>query len=204
MTQTRKPKGTPSGGQFAGMAHGEPTATPLQRYTVVRDESSSANLTGAEPYPVAHSPNRDAYLLERRSDGRLFLQVGATADAPSAQAWADRYLADQDDTDVESDCFDPPGVRQDDVVAYTYAAEQYTPHGMVAELARRGKLSEQEIAEGDTPEEVLAAAAAARGIDTDDEYSFDSDDWPKVIFRDQITEGDTFVNENGDHLVYGA
>lgn len=43
-------------------------------------------------------------------------------------------------------------------------------------------------------EQLLTAIAKSRGIDRDDESSFDSGDFPKVIFADQVHDGCSLDN----------
>ena len=54
----------------------------------------------------------------------------------------------------------------------------------------------------DTPvEEWLAEIARYRHIDWENEASYDSDDFPKVIFRDQLGgNGGSFCHECGEQL----
>lgn len=75
-----------------------------------------------------------------------------------------------------------------DIVGYTYRAENYTPTALIELLIADGSLTAEarEIRE----EDALTALAAQRGIDRMDEWSFDSDDFPKVIFDSQVTEDD--------------
>ncbi|BDZ52795.1 hypothetical protein GCM10025867_50360 (plasmid) [Frondihabitans sucicola] len=75
-----------------------------------------------------------------------------------------------------------------DIVGYTYKAENFTPERLVEELIVRGELAP--AARGMTVEEALDQLAAVDGIDREDEFSFDSDDFPKVIFESQVTEDD--------------
>lgn len=66
-------------------------------YTVVRAETSSENLTGSNPYLIAADTKQGAYLLERKSDQKLFLLIGATAPEYLARRWADDWLAENPD-----------------------------------------------------------------------------------------------------------
>jgi len=78
--------------------------------------------------------------------------------------------------------------RSDDIVAYAYAADIYCPACTVSELMARG-LAAPAAADMDT-EDVLDQIAGANAIDRDDERSFDSNEFPKVVFRDQIDSYD--------------
>lgn len=79
--------------------------------------------------------------------------------------------------------------RTDGIAGYTFNAENYTPENLVEELIKRGRLSPG--ARGMLVEEALDQLAAVDGseddFDREDEYSFDSDDFPKVIKDEQVT-----------------
>lgn len=70
-----------------------------------------------------------------------------------------------------------------DIVGYMYCAAEYTPEQWHAAYVERwiqgGVLAP--AARDMAVEDILNQAAAYLGIDRDDEYSFDSDDFPKVI-----------------------
>lgn len=77
-----------------------------------------------------------------------------------------------------------------DIVAYTYRADIYCPVCMVrsaidtlndGEPCGWGQLD---------PEHCLTELASKLGIDREDERSFDSDDFPKVVFGSQIEENE--------------
>ena len=90
-----------------------------------------------------------------------------------------------------------------DIVAYAFQAELLCPGCTIVKLPT----SDGEEFDGWTlargvrmsAEENLDEIATAFGIDRQDESSFDSDHFPKVVFADQITEGDT-CNECGGEL----
>lgn len=81
-----------------------------------------------------------------------------------------------------------------DIVAYVYQADIYCPD-CIADLATR-RISE--LASGSTirervgifpdPEALLNRWAGLIGLDREDEATFDSGDFPKVVFRDQLEE----------------
>ncbi len=74
-----------------------------------------------------------------------------------------------------------------DIVAYTYEADIYCPScmhlGFTREALAAGRASEFE---GFSTEQVLDWCANELAIDRYDEYSFDSSEFPKVVFRDAI------------------
>ena len=72
------------------------------------------------------------------------------------------------------------------IVAYTYRAETLCPGCIIAQLIGRGEASP--AARDMRVEEVLDQIAGANGIDRDDEHSFDSDDFPKVVLGVSLEE----------------
>ncbi len=73
--------------------------------------------------------------------------------------------------------------RFDTIVGYVYLAAEHTPEQLHAEYVERwieGRACSP-AARDMSMEDILNQRAAAEGIDRDDEYSFDSDDFPKVI-----------------------
>ena len=78
------------------------------------------------------------------------------------------------------------------IAAYTYQADLYCPTCIVPELG---------IELGAIPAETfLNVAATARGIDREAEETFDSGDFPKVAFADQLRLYPEYPNysEGGD------
>lgn len=79
-----------------------------------------------------------------------------------------------------------------DVAGYTYKAATYCPACMIAALptGEGQKFDGWKIDPSlyVSPEDNLTELAAAFGIDRMDERSFDSDDFPKVIFVDQTED----------------
>jgi hypothetical protein len=78
-----------------------------------------------------------------------------------------------------------------DIVAYTFQAEQYCPEHIIGALptGEGEPFDGWALAEGAAPmsaEENLNELAAAFGIDRMDEHSFDSGDFPKVVFDSQV------------------
>lgn len=76
-------------------------------------------------------------------------------------------------------------MRSDTIVAYTYRASMLCPGCIMAEFNSDGRL-------GDDVEAVLDWHAKMRGIDREDERSFDSGDFPKVVFADQVSDFERF------------
>ncbi|WP_128646311.1 hypothetical protein [Rhodococcus sp. BS-15] len=80
------------------------------------------------------------------------------------------------------------GTKSGTIAGYTYQAENYRPGDLVELLISAGEAAPG--ARGMTPEEVLDQIAGERGIERLDERTFDSNDFPKVILEDQVTEDD--------------
>ena len=80
-----------------------------------------------------------------------------------------------------------------DIVAYTYKAEQLHDE-CLREVLGYGTVNGRR--DPLTVEERLNSIAKRQGIDREDEYSFDSDDFPKVIFESQLDCG---REGQGDH-----
>lgn len=74
-----------------------------------------------------------------------------------------------------------------DIAGYTYRAETLCPTCTIQVMLCDGDASPSALDMRE--EDVLDQCAGAQGIDRDDEYSFDSGDFPKVIFVSQ-TDGD--------------
>lgn len=86
-------------------------------------------------------------------------------------------------------------MRTDDIVAYQYRAALYCSRHILTALpfGPGGDFDGWALAVGADPmttEENLSEIAEAFGIDRQNESSFDSGYFPKVVFRDQITDDD--------------
>lgn len=86
------------------------------------------------------------------------------------------------------------------ILGYTYQAENFTPDGLVAELVAKGTRAPGAL--GMSAEHVLDQWATEDGIDREDEWSFDSGDFPKVIDDDltDILVGESFLNQDGSYV----
>jgi hypothetical protein len=86
-------------------------------------------------------------------------------------------------------------MARDELAAYTYQADTYCRRCIIKVLD-----AEELMFHGDTdPEESLDIVAEARGIDRYDERSFDSGDFPKVVFDYQVTDNEV-CGECGEAL----
>jgi hypothetical protein len=91
------------------------------------------------------------------------------------------------------------------IVGYTYRDENYTPAGILAALPTG--IGEEFDGWGDasvpplSTEENLNGIAHAFGIDRQDESSFDSGDFPKVIFASEVEEDDYAVDADGSYVL---
>ena len=74
------------------------------------------------------------------------------------------------------------------IAGYAYRAENYTPARLLCMMLESGELSP--AANDMRAEEALDQLAGAMGIDRTDERSFDSSEFPKVIFWSQVTDDD--------------
>ena len=78
-----------------------------------------------------------------------------------------------------------------DIVAYTYKGDNWAPEYIVGQLTTNpGDMAHGTRPSESDPEPHLDLIARIHGIDRHDESSFDSDDFPKVVFRDQLEEGE--------------
>lgn len=78
-------------------------------------------------------------------------------------------------------------MRTSGIVGYTYRADQFCPDCIVSQLPADVLAP---AARDMATDDVLEQVAAYVGIDRMDERSFDSDDFPKVIFRDSVATED--------------
>jgi hypothetical protein len=74
-----------------------------------------------------------------------------------------------------------------DVVAYTYRADIYCPTCVVemTHYSPNGNPADRKITNA---EPYLDVVARIRGINRENEHSFDSDEFPKVVFRDSVND----------------
>lgn len=72
------------------------------------------------------------------------------------------------------------------IAGYTWRAENYLPDDLIEAMIAARLLAPG--ARSMTVEEALDQAASVEGIDREDECTFDSEDFPKVILGSQITD----------------
>lgn len=70
-------------------------------------------------------------------------------------------------------------MRADEIAGYTYRADNYTPAGLAVHMGLAPYMGPDGSVEA-----ALDFLAADRGFDRQDEYTFDSSDFPKIIFAD--------------------
>lgn len=87
----------------------------------------------------------------------------------------------------------------DKVVGYVWRAETFCPKCLRRKLFTEGKISMKE--KSLPPEDLLDIKAEELGIDRNDEWSFDSDNFPKVIFATDV-EFDDDICGSCDKTVY--
>ena len=80
------------------------------------------------------------------------------------------------------------GTGIDAIAGYTYQADNHLPEDLVEILISQGRLAPG--ARGLSAEEALDQLAAVDGVDREDERSFDTDEFPKVILRLNLTADD--------------
>lgn len=85
-----------------------------------------------------------------------------------------------------------------DIVGYTYDAENYTPSGVIEAMIASSEASP--AARDMSTEDALDQIAGANAIDRHDEASFDSGEFPKVIFASMVEDGETFVDSDGTYV----
>lgn len=83
-----------------------------------------------------------------------------------------------------------------DIVGYTYQADIYCPDHIVQQID--GEAPVDDI--GGAVEEKLDYIAGAFGFDREDERTFDSGDFPKVVFRDQLDGAIDYCSTCGEEL----
>ena len=71
--------------------------------------------------------------------------------------------------------------RSTDIAAYTGDAENLCPPCAARSVGWDG---------AGNPHQYIETAGLAAGINVHDEYSFDSSEWPKVIFNSQVEDAD--------------
>lgn len=76
----------------------------------------------------------------------------------------------------------------DEIVGYTYRADLYRPEELIETFIGQRRLAPG--ARGMRAEDALDQLAAIEDIDRDDERTFDSGEFPKVIFRCNLDDGD--------------
>lgn len=89
--------------------------------------------------------------------------------------------------------------RPDDIVGYQYRADVYCPDCTLTVYRETRKAAGAWMDDIQPPtrlypdvDAILAEYADWRGIQRADEWTFDSDDFPKVVFRDAV---DGYVDE---------
>lgn len=79
-----------------------------------------------------------------------------------------------------------PYRRTDEIAAYCYRAEIFCPSCVIDAMIAAGDAAP--AARDMSAEGVLDQCAGASAIERDDEVSFDSDEFPKVVFLHQLDE----------------
>lgn len=88
------------------------------------------------------------------------------------------------------------------IVGYTYRSENWMPEAIVNQLTTNpGDMAHARgrTARGDV-EKHLDLLARIYGVDRTDESSYDSSDFPKVIFADALDFGEQFRDSDGTYV----
>jgi hypothetical protein len=184
--------GIPTGGQFA--SHNRPDAEDLVLMSDAEMCAATKHLVVGDEFPYCtrcleefdelsslfgHDETVDAaWDLDK---AEMMAAVDA-ANAVSAKYEAMLARTEQRASDRVANHY------SDQPIGYTYKAEHHLPAAVVQEMIAAGLLSP--AARSMNPVEAIEMAASANAIDFEDLYSFDSDDFPKPIFVDQINEDD--------------
>lgn len=89
-------------------------------------------------------------------------------------------------------------VQDYQVAGYVYRADVYCPACAVREVLDARRLEGHGLSH--VPSEALALVARFEGINVEDEYSFDSDDFPKVVFGYQAEDAESACGRCGGAL----
>lgn len=92
-------------------------------------------------------------------------------------------------------------MRADTIVGYTFNADQYGPECIVAQVTTNPGDVHHRDAKIDDAETHLDLLARIAGIDRMDEHSFDSGDFPKVIFAVQVESDEERCGACGEPLI---
>lgn len=84
-------------------------------------------------------------------------------------------------------------MRSDTIVAYMFRADLYCPKHISEALAQSGfAVAPGELHHAEAAETMLDDLARIHRIDREREETFDSGEFPKVCFRDQVRSGDDY------------
>lgn len=161
----------------SGAADVAGTHTPGQSEADYPQPSASQE-TAAEGWPVGLTPAESARLRRFRSAVKAY-----TAKQELSRRRPARKRAAQ---------------MPFDIVAYMYKADIFQPEDIVEHMANNAAVPIHlwpQVLDGNlSAEEALDIIAADAGIDRENESSFDSDDFPKVVFRDQYEDYEYYSN----------
>lgn len=88
-----------------------------------------------------------------------------------------------------------------DIVAYTFNADTYCPDCIIGRVTvNPGDTHHSDPRKRDNVEALLDSLARIQGIDRTDERTYDSGDFPKVVFADQVwgNEEDEYCGSCGE------
>lgn len=181
----RVPSGIPTGGQFASHDRNDGAVELMTdeelcaiAHLIVGDEFPYC-VRCEEEFPgmstlEGHDPAVDAFLA-LDNDARV-AAAAETIAMHEAERIGDEMRSRMDE--YLSWC------PKDKPVGYTFKAENYRNDKIVEAMISAGLLAP--AARDMNVHEEIEMAASANAIDMDDLYSYDTDDFPKAIFDDQI------------------
>jgi len=109
--------------------------------------------------------------------------------APVGQPTGGQFAAqNRSEGDIALEAVPDRSYGNNEIVGYTFKADNYRGDDLIEELIK-AKLASP-AARDMAVEDVLDQIAGANAIDREDEYTFDTDDFPKVIFGSQVDISD--------------
>lgn len=193
---TRVPAGVPTGGQFSEHDRAD-SAVELGTEGLCDGQFDDHLVVGDEsPYCArCHKEFPEMSTLDGAGGHPTLTGFDADVDAAFADM-EDAILAEQQDLRDELAAAEARGSMRERAIAYYDEAYSGHPIGYTykAENFRADKIVERLIADGllapaardMSAHDAIEMAASANAIDTEDEYSFDSDEFPKRIWAYQV------------------
>jgi hypothetical protein len=213
-TRARKPASAVESDAFKTWRQAMPTSAMTALATAGYGQPERAeflrNIVGLSEDDV-HDFSADSYVMPADDDYEAGVRDGATAGASDYDTDTDTVRVASHDSAYDDGYADgyvsgyycrAYWVHAADIVGYTYSADIYCPDCIVAALPTGdGEVFDGwKLADGVrmSVEDNLNEIAGAFGINRDDESSFDSGDFPKVIFASMAEDAETCGACGGD------